>query len=133
MTTSTGVFVFADGASAPERLCDDARPAIPLVTGVALKLAAASKTAEIDSRTIERATRSAQAWVELCCFFIELFGVNQFSCFSARLTGLRIAEISRRIGEVLRLGGPALQLARVRTRRPFCLLDLGILNLGILN
>ena len=74
MTTSTGVFVFA-GASAPERLCDDAGPAIPLVTGVALKLAAASKTAEIDSRAIERATRSAQAWVKLfCCFFIELFG-----------------------------------------------------------
>ena len=52
----------------------------PLVAGVVLKLAA-SKTAEIDSRAIERATCSAQAWVELfCCFFIELFGLNQFSC-----------------------------------------------------
>jgi hypothetical protein len=52
----------------------------PLMTGVVLKLEA-SKTAEIDSRAIERATRSAQPWVELfCCFFIELLGLNQFSC-----------------------------------------------------
>ena len=52
----------------------------PLVAGVVLKLAA-SKTAEIDSRAIERTTCSAQAWVELfCCFFIELFGLNQSSC-----------------------------------------------------
>jgi len=33
----------------------------PLVTGVALKLAAASKTAEIDTRAIERTTCNAQA------------------------------------------------------------------------
>ena len=52
----------------------------PLVIGVVLKLEA-SKTAEIDSRAIERGTCSAQAWVELfCCFFMELFGLNQFSC-----------------------------------------------------
>src|SRR5438046_10649035 len=68
----------------------------PLVAGVTMKLAAASKTAEIDSRAIERATRSAQPWVELfCCFFIALLGLNQFSCFAAGFTGLRIAEISR--------------------------------------
>jgi hypothetical protein len=60
----------------------------PFVAGVVLKLAAASKTAEIDSRAVERAIRSAQARVELFfCFFIELFGLNQFSCFSARFTG----------------------------------------------
>src|SRR6476646_8039141 len=40
----------------------------PLVAGVALKLEA-SKTAEIDSRAIERATCSAQAWVELFLLF----------------------------------------------------------------
>jgi hypothetical protein len=41
----------------------------------------ASKTAEIDSRAIERATCSGQAWVDLfCCFFIELFRLKQFSC-----------------------------------------------------
>jgi len=40
---------------------------------VALKLEA-SKTAEIDSRAIERATGSAQPRVELfCCFFIDVF------------------------------------------------------------
>ena len=95
MTTSTGVFVFAGAATGLMGALN------PLVTGVVLKLEA-SKTAEIDSRAIERATCSAQAWVELfCCFFIELFGLNQFSCFSARFTELRIAEISRQILVVL--------------------------------
>jgi len=48
---------------------------------VALKFAAANKTAEIDNRAIERATWSAQPWVEFfCCFFIELRRLNQFSC-----------------------------------------------------
>ena len=52
----------------------------PLVAGAALKLAAASKTAEIDSRASDTATWSAQARVELfCCLFIELFRLNQFS------------------------------------------------------
>ena len=70
MTTSTGVFVFAGALNALN----------PLVAGIALKLEA-SKNAEIDSRAIERAICRAQAWVELfCCFFIELFGLNQFSC-----------------------------------------------------
>ena len=85
-----------NGASAGERLWDDAGPAItrslspaatglmgalnPLVAGAALKLEA-SKTAEIDNRAIERATWSAQARIELfCCFFMELFRLNQFSC-----------------------------------------------------
>ena len=96
MTTSTGVFVFAGSATGLMGALN------PLVAGVAMKLAAASKTAEIDSRAIERAIWSAQAWVELfCCFFTQLFGLNQFSCFSARFTGLRIAEISRQIGEIL--------------------------------
>ena len=54
----------------------------PLLTGVVLKMEA-SKTAEIDSRAIERATCSPQAWVELfCCFFTELFGLNHFSRFT---------------------------------------------------
>ena len=78
-----------NGASAGERLRADAGPAItrylspaatglvvalnPDVAGVALKLEA-SKTAEIDSRAIERATGSAQPRVELfCCFFIDVF------------------------------------------------------------
>ena len=77
-----------NGASAGKRLWDDAGPAIakslppaaiglmatlnPPVAGVALKLEA-TKTAEIDSRAIERATWSAHARVELfCCFFIKL-------------------------------------------------------------
>jgi hypothetical protein len=48
---------------------------------VALKLEA-SNTAETDSRATERAAWSAQARVELfCCFFIELFRLNQFSYF----------------------------------------------------
>jgi hypothetical protein len=80
VTTSTGVFVFAGAATGMGALN-------PLVTGVAMKLAAASKTAEIDSRATERAIWSAQAWVELFCrFFIQLFGLNQFSCFAARFT-----------------------------------------------
>jgi hypothetical protein len=94
VTTSTGVFVFAGAATGLMGALN------PIVTGVVLKLEA-SKTAEIDSRATERAIWSAQAWVELfCCFFIQLFGLNQFSCFSARFTGLRIAEISRQIGEI---------------------------------
>ena len=77
-----------NGASAGERLRADTGPAItsslspaatglvvalnPDVAGVALKLET-SKTAEIDSRAIARATCSAQARVELfCCFFIKL-------------------------------------------------------------
>src|SRR5262245_39222603 len=74
----------------------------PLLTGVVLKLEA-SKTAEIHSRAIERATCSAQAWVELfCCFFKELFRLNQFSCgfllspFSSTICRLRIVEIFRK-------------------------------------
>ena len=68
------LFVFAGAAT---RLMGAPNP---LVTEVALKLDA-SKTTDIDSRAIERVTCSAQAWVELlCCFFIELFGLNQFSC-----------------------------------------------------
>jgi hypothetical protein len=52
----------------------------PLAAGVGLK-PEASNTAEIDSRATESATWSAQARVELfCCFFIELFLLNQFSC-----------------------------------------------------
>ena len=52
----------------------------PLVAGVALKLEA-TKTAEIDNRAIERATWSAQPWIEFfCCFFMELLRLNQFSC-----------------------------------------------------
>ena len=79
MTTSTGVFVFNNGASPAATGLMGALN--PLVAGVAMKLAAASKTAEIDSRATERAIWSAQAWVELvCCFFIELLGLNQFSC-----------------------------------------------------
>ena len=82
------MLVNVNGASAGERLWADTGPAIsrflapaapgligalnPLVAGVALKLEA-TKTAEIDSRAIERATCSAQARVELFrCFFIEL-------------------------------------------------------------
>src|SRR5262249_45897418 len=45
--------------------------------GVALKLAA-SNTAEADTRVTERATWSAQALVELFCFFIELFRLDNF-------------------------------------------------------
>ena len=46
---------------------------LPNVNGVALELEA-SKTAEIDSRAIERATWSAQPRVKLfCCFFIDVF------------------------------------------------------------
>src|SRR6266496_2649693 len=49
----------------------------PFAAGAALKLEA-SKTADIDSRAMERATWSAQARVELfCCFFIELFRLNR--------------------------------------------------------
>ena len=70
VTTSTGVFVFAGAATGLMGALN------PLVTGVVLKLEA-SNTAETDSRAIERATCSAQAWVELfCCFFTELFRLN---------------------------------------------------------
>jgi hypothetical protein len=66
----------------------------PLVAGVALKLEA-SKTAEIDSRAIERATRSAQPWEELFGrFFIALFELNQFSCFSSAFTGRSLEKSS---------------------------------------
>ena len=60
----------------------------PLVAGVALKLEA-SKTAEIDSRAIERAICSAQARVELfCCFFMELFRLNQGFLLSPSCSGV---------------------------------------------
>jgi hypothetical protein len=85
-----------NGTSTEKRLGGDAGPGItrslspaapglmgalnPLVAGAALKVEA-SKTAEIDSRATERATRSAEACAELfCCFFIELFRLNQLSC-----------------------------------------------------
>jgi hypothetical protein len=75
------VFVFAGAATGLMGALN------PLVTGVVLKLEA-SKTAEIDSRAIERAICSAQARVELFfCFFIELFGLNQFSCILRDLPG----------------------------------------------
>ena len=83
-----------NGAVVGERLRGDAGPAItswlspaaatgvmgalnPLVAEVELK-PEATKTAEIDSRAIERATWSAQARVELFrCFFIKLaFGLH---------------------------------------------------------
>src|SRR5262245_23149717 len=55
-------------------------PVNPFATGAALKLEV-SKTAEIDSRATQRATRSAEAQVELfCCFFIELFRLNCINC-----------------------------------------------------
>ena len=78
VTTSTGVFVFACGSPAG--------PAIgalnPLAAGVALKLDS-SKTADTDSRVIEKAIWSVQPWIELfCCFFIGLFDVNHFSRFT---------------------------------------------------
>src|SRR5438067_13903570 len=58
----------------------------PLVAGVALKLEA-SKTAEIDSRAIERATCSAQPRIELfCCFFIDVFPLV-FGFFSCDILG----------------------------------------------
>jgi hypothetical protein len=78
------MFVFACDSPAGPAITKSLSPAAtglmgalnPLVTGVVLKLEA-SKTAEIDSRAIERATCSAQAWVELfCCFFTELFRLN---------------------------------------------------------
>jgi len=82
------VLLNVNGASAGERLRADTGPAIirflpsaatglmlaldPLIAGLALKLEA-TKTAEIDSRAIERAACSAQARVELFrCFFIKL-------------------------------------------------------------
>ena len=49
---------------------------LPNVNGVASELEA-SKTAEIDSRAIERATWSALPRVKLfCCFFIDVFHLN---------------------------------------------------------
>ena len=88
----------ANGASAGESVRADAGPAIirslspamtrllmalkPLVAGVALQLEV-RKTAEIDSRAIERAICRAQARVELfCCSCIELFSFDHFSCRS---------------------------------------------------
>ena len=53
VTTSTGVFVFAGAATGLMGVLN------PLVTGIVLKLDA-SKTADIDSRAIERAIWSAQ-------------------------------------------------------------------------
>src|SRR5262245_30348700 len=70
-----------NGASPLGRLGIDADgPVDPLAAEAALKLEA-SKTAEIDSRATQRATRSAEALVELfCCFFIELFRLNCINC-----------------------------------------------------
>ena len=103
------VLLNVNGASAGERLWNDAGPAItrslppaatglmaalnPLVAGVALKLEA-TKTAEIDSRASERATWSAQARVELFrCFFIELFRLNCINCNPVpRRTGNHLDE-----------------------------------------
>ena len=67
----------------------------PLVAGPALKLEA-TKTAELDSRTSERATWSAEARVELLCrFFIEFFGSNQFSCRFCLTSFLSKIEVQR--------------------------------------
>ena len=65
MTTSTGVFVFAGAATGLMGALN------PLAAGVALKLEA-SKTADTNSRAIEKAIWSVQPWIELfCCLFIE--------------------------------------------------------------
>jgi hypothetical protein len=64
-------------------------------------------------------------------FFHRVVPVESLFMFSARFTGLRIAEISRRIGEILSVVRRQ-KPVRIETRRAFCLLYLSILNFGII-
>jgi hypothetical protein len=70
--STTGKLGIDAGPAVTKSLSPDAAGVMgalnPLVAGAALKLEA-SKTVEIDSRATERATWSAQPWVELFVVF----------------------------------------------------------------